>query len=159
MTRVAVLRDPTVPASASCAPSRPRRHHLGCELRPIDVRDAGEIERAITAFAQAPNGGLIVLERLRSAHRELIIMLAARHRLPAIYSNRSSSSGGLISYGPDCSTSIGARPATLIVSLRARSPPTCRCRRRPSTSWSSTSRPPRRLALTCHRRCSPAPTR
>ena len=76
---------------------------LGVELRPIDTQDAGEIERAVVAFASGPNGGLIaatgggVLK-----HRELIVALAARHRLPAIYAYRSHvMSGGLMSYGLD----------------------------------------------------------
>ena len=76
---------------------------LGVELRPIDTRDAGEIERAVVAFASEPNSGLIattgggVLQ-----HRELIVALAARHRLPAIYAYRSHvMSGGLMSYGLD----------------------------------------------------------
>ena len=62
---------------------------FGVELSPVDVRDAGEIERAITAFAPAPNGGLIVTaSALATLHRELIITLAARHQLPAVYSSR-----------------------------------------------------------------------
>jgi putative ABC transport system substrate-binding protein len=76
---------------------------LGIELRPIDTHDAGEIERTVVAFAREPNGGLIattgggVLK-----HRELIVALAARHRLPAIYAYRSHvMSGGLMCYGLD----------------------------------------------------------
>ncbi len=118
-------------AIQAVAPSR------GVELRPVDVRDPGEIERAITAFAQGSNGGLIVTGSAPAAvHRKLIIALAARHKLPAIYANRYFvADGGLLSYGPDLSTSSGARPATSIASSRARSQPTCRCRRQPSTSW------------------------
>jgi putative ABC transport system substrate-binding protein len=73
------------------------------ELRPVDTRDAGEIERAITAFARDSNGGLIVTgSSAASVHRELIIALAARYRLPAIYFARHFvTGGGLISYGPD----------------------------------------------------------
>ena len=76
---------------------------LGVELSPIDVRDAGEIERAIAAFARSPNGGLIVTaSALATVHRDLIITLAARHKLPAVYSDRFFvTGGGLISYGPD----------------------------------------------------------
>ena len=76
---------------------------LGVELRPVDVRDASEIERAVTAFARSANGGLIVTASgLALVHRELIIALAARHRLPAVYPHRSFViGGGLISYGPD----------------------------------------------------------
>jgi putative ABC transport system substrate-binding protein len=104
MARAAVLRDPTVPqgigqfgAIQAVAPS------FGVELRPIDVRDATEIERGVTAFAHSSNGGLIVTgSALAVVHRDLIITLAARHKLPAIYWDRFFvSGGGLISYGPD----------------------------------------------------------
>jgi len=71
------------------------------ELRPVDVRDEGEIERAITAFAQSPNSGLIVTgSPLSASHRDLFITLAARYRLPAVYWARFwVAAGGLISYG------------------------------------------------------------
>ena len=76
---------------------------LGIELNPIGVRDASEIERAITAFARYPNGGLIVTGSAPAAiHRDLIVTLAARHKLPAVYYGRFIvAAGGLISYGPD----------------------------------------------------------
>jgi putative ABC transport system substrate-binding protein len=104
ITRAAVLLDPASPAESgmftaiqSVAPS------VGVELSPFGMRDAGEIERALTAFASGSNGGLIVLgSTLANIHRELIITLAARHRLPAVYSDRLFVvSGGLISYGPN----------------------------------------------------------
>jgi|RhiMetdeSRZDD1v2_1073273.scaffolds.fasta_scaffold11079_13 putative ABC transport system substrate-binding protein len=104
VTRAAVLRDPTIvsgigqfAAVQAVAPS------LGVDLSAVDVRDAGEIERAVTAFARSSNGGLIVTANaLATRHRDLIIALAARFRLPAIYSNRLFvNDGGLISYGPD----------------------------------------------------------
>jgi putative ABC transport system substrate-binding protein len=73
------------------------------ELSPVDVRDGGEIERAVTAFAREPNGGLIVTgSPSQAVHRKLIITLTARHRLPAVYPYRyMTTDGGLISYGPD----------------------------------------------------------
>jgi putative ABC transport system substrate-binding protein len=73
------------------------------ELRPVNVRDEEEIERAIALFAQSPNSGLIVTGGPQiTSHRDLIIALAARHRLPAVYYQRFwALSGGLISYGPD----------------------------------------------------------
>jgi putative ABC transport system substrate-binding protein len=104
MTRAAVLRDPAIAsgigqfgAVQAVAPS------LGVELSPVDVRDAPEIERAVAAFASSGNGGLIVTPSpLANRHRDLIIMLAARHRLPAVYAWRYYvTDGGLISYGPD----------------------------------------------------------
>jgi len=103
-TRAAVIRDPAIAtgvgmwgAIQTAAPS------LGVELRPLGVRDAGEIERAITAFAHSPNGGLIVTgSALAVVHRELITTLAARYRLPAVYTlPLMANAGGLISYGPD----------------------------------------------------------
>jgi len=104
VTRVAVIRDSTnasgigqFGALQAVAPS------FGVELRPIDPLDAGEIERAVAAFARGPNDGLIVTSStLAVVHRDLIIALAARHRLPAVYSvRRFGAGGGLISYGPD----------------------------------------------------------
>ena len=76
---------------------------IGLEANPIEVRDANEIERAIAAFAGSANGGLIVTSSaLAVAHRKLIVALAARHRLPAVYPFRYfATGGGLISYGPD----------------------------------------------------------
>src|SRR5262249_22062288 len=73
------------------------------ELPPVDVRDAGESERAVTAFARRSNGGLIVTGSAAAiVHRELIATLAARHHLPTVYPGRYSvTAGGLISYGPD----------------------------------------------------------
>ena len=100
----AILRDPAIASGAgqyaviqAAAPS------LGVELRAVGVKDAGEIERAITAFALSSNGGLIVTgSPLTLVHRVLIITRAARHRLPAVYPFRYfATSGGLISYGPN----------------------------------------------------------
>jgi putative ABC transport system substrate-binding protein len=75
----------------------------GMEVTPIDVRDVGEMERAIAEFARAPNSGLIVLSGfLAGLNRGAIIALAAQHRLPAVYASRDAvADGGLISYGPD----------------------------------------------------------
>jgi len=104
VTRAAVLRDPAIAsgigqfgAIQAVAPS------LGVELSPVDVRDAPEIERAVAAFAGIPNGGLVVTASPSSTiHRDLIIALAARHKLPAVYWERFYvAAGGLISYGPD----------------------------------------------------------
>src|SRR5262249_20114891 len=73
------------------------------ELKPVNVRDAGEIERAIAAFARGSNAGLIVTgSALATVHRDLIITLAGRHKLPAVYFTRHFvAGGGLVSYGPD----------------------------------------------------------
>jgi len=104
VTRAAVLRDPSIATGpAQFAAIQAVAPSLGVELRPIDVRDEGEIERAIALFAQSPNSGLIVTGSPQAApHRHLIIALAARHRLPAVYFARFwTADGGLISYAPD----------------------------------------------------------
>jgi putative ABC transport system substrate-binding protein len=104
VARAAVLRDAAIPSGIgqfsviqSVAPS------LGVEVSPINIVDSAEIERAVTAFARAANGGLIVAaSALATVHRDLIITLAARHKLPAVYFNRVFvARGGLISYGAD----------------------------------------------------------
>ena len=104
LTQAAVIRDPAISAGLgqwgaiqSAAPS------LGLEVIPVNVRDANEIERGIAAFARKSNGGLVVSGSARVvAHRNLVIALAARHKLPAVYPQRFYvDAGGLISYGPD----------------------------------------------------------
>ncbi len=104
VTRAAVLRESAIAAGPgqfgaiqAVAPA------VGVQVSPIDVRGAGEIERDITAFAQSPNGGLIVTgSPAATVYRGLIISLAAKYRLPAVYNSRFyATSGGLLSYGPD----------------------------------------------------------
>ena len=103
--RVAVLRDPALGSGTSqFAVIQAVAASLRMEeVTPVDVRDVGEIERALTAFARSPNGGLILTgSALAIVHRDLIIALAARHRLPAVYYERYfAAAGGLISYGSD----------------------------------------------------------
>jgi len=104
LMRVAFLRDSANPAGiAQFGAVQAAAQSLGVELRPIDIRDAGEIERSIASFARAANGGLIVTPGASvSAHHDLIIMLAARYKLPAVYTSRPMViGGGLICYGPD----------------------------------------------------------
>src|SRR6516164_2823838 len=104
VTRAAILRDPAITggigqfgAIQAVAPS------LGIEVSPVNVRAADEIERAVADFARSPNGGLIITgSALAIFHRHLIIALAAKHRLPAVYFQRTLvADGGLISYGAD----------------------------------------------------------
>jgi putative ABC transport system substrate-binding protein len=104
VTRAVVLRDSAssvaggqLGAIQAVAPS------FGMEVIPVGVRDASEVEHDVTAFARSPNGGLIVTGSAGAlVHRDLIITLAARHRLPAVYTDRTFvTGGGLISYGPD----------------------------------------------------------
>jgi ABC-type uncharacterized transport system substrate-binding protein len=103
VTRAAIIRDPTLTSTvAQFAAIQSAATPLGVELSPIDVRNSGDIERAAAAFARAPNGGLIVTSGGSSTRRILIITLAARHKLAAVYPFRYFvTSGGLISYGPD----------------------------------------------------------
>ena len=104
VTRAAVLRDLAIAAGIgqfaiiqSVAPL------VGVDVIPVNLGDAAEIEREVAAFAQSPNGGLILTASALSAvHRDLIITLAARHKLPAVYQERNYvAAGGLISYGPN----------------------------------------------------------
>jgi putative ABC transport system substrate-binding protein len=104
VTRAAVIRDPDqISGGGQLGAIQGAALLLGVELTPIDVRDVGDMERAITAFARRPNGGLIVTATaLAQMNRSVIIALAARHRLPAIYpAGLYVTDGGLLSYGPD----------------------------------------------------------
>jgi ABC-type uncharacterized transport system substrate-binding protein len=104
VTRAAVVRDPTITSGiGQFAVIQSVAQSVGVEVSAINPRDAGEIERAVTTFANAPNGGLIVAaSALATLHRELIIALAARHKLPAVYYRRYFvTTGGLVSYGYD----------------------------------------------------------
>jgi putative tryptophan/tyrosine transport system substrate-binding protein len=103
-TRAAVIRDPAIPsgigqwgAIQTAAPS------VGVEVSPVNIRDAGEIEHALTAFARSSNSGVIVTgSALAQVHRDLIVRLSSQHKLPAVYFERLFvTGGGLISYGPD----------------------------------------------------------
>ena len=136
VTRAAVLRDPSLPtgigqfaAIQSVAPSK------GVEASPVNLRDAEEIERTITVFARSPNGGLIITaSALTTIHRDLIVTLAARHQLPAVYPIRLFvASGGLISYSPDRIDQFRRAAGYVDRILKGRSQPTCRFRHRPST--------------------------
>jgi putative ABC transport system substrate-binding protein len=104
VTRVAVLRDPALTAGiGQFAVIQAVAPPLGIDVSVINLGDAAEIERAITAFAREPNGGLILTaSALAAVHRDLIVTLAARHKLPAVYISRFFvAGGGLIAYGPD----------------------------------------------------------
>jgi putative ABC transport system substrate-binding protein len=103
VTRVAVLHDATLPSGeAQLAAIRSAAPEFGVELSPVDVRDGEKMAHALTAFAREGNGGLIVaMSTIANSHRDLIIALAARNRLPAVYPNPFYvTDGGLVSYGP-----------------------------------------------------------
>jgi putative ABC transport system substrate-binding protein len=102
--RVAVLRDPAIVSGVGqFAVIQSVARSAGVEVRAVNVRDAGEIERPIAAFARGANGGLVVTaSALAVVHRKLVVALAAQHKLPAVYYRRLfATDGGLISYGPD----------------------------------------------------------
>jgi putative ABC transport system substrate-binding protein len=104
VTRAAVLRDSALPTGiGQFAVIQSVSRSVGVEVSPLNLRDAGAIEPALAAFARLGNSGLIVTASpLSLVHRELIIALAARHKLPAVYWERYfAAAGGLISYGPD----------------------------------------------------------
>ena len=161
LTRAAILWDPAITAGIgqfaviqSVAPS------LGVDVSPIDLRDAGEIERAVATFAQSSNGGLILTaSALSVVHRNLVVALAIRHKFPAVYTNRGFvTEGGLISYGANFIDQYrrgavyvdrilkGGRPADLPVQA-------------PTKYELVINLPPGRSASTCRPRCSRAPTR
>jgi putative tryptophan/tyrosine transport system substrate-binding protein len=129
VTRVAVIRNATIAGGGQLGAIQTAAPSFRVDLRPIDARDAGAIERGLAALAREPNGGLIVTGGAAAlSYRDLIVMLAARHRLPAVYPGRLFvTGGGLISYGPDSSDQYrraagyadrilrGAKPADLPV--------------------------------------------
>jgi putative ABC transport system substrate-binding protein len=103
-TRAAVLRDPAVPAGiGQFAVIQSVAGSVGVDVIPVDLSDAANLARELADFAQSANGGLILTAGALSAlHRDLIITLAARHKLPAVYQERTyAEAGGLISYGPN----------------------------------------------------------
>ena len=134
---------------------------LGVQYVAAPVLEPTQIEPAITTLAHEPNGGLIISpDAFTITHRQQIITLAARYRLSTIYSERMFAvDGGLISYGADY-VYHSRQAASYVDQIRAvRTPPICPFSSRASSIWLSTSRPPRRWASKCRRRCSPPPTR
>jgi putative ABC transport system substrate-binding protein len=120
---------------------------IGLKLTTINVGNAAEIEEAIDSFAREPRGGLVVEpSTINAVNRELIVALADKRHLPAVYPYRYY-----------CTT--GARRRTLIAFCAARSPQTSRFNNRPNSNWLSISGPPRRWASTCHHNCSSSPMR
>ena len=162
VTRVAILRDSTNPAGiGQWAVIQAMASPLGIEMTPVSVREIGEIEQGIGAFARGSNGGLIVPVSARAVtHRQLIIAQAVRHRLPAIYPYRYFvTNGGLISYGPDLLDQYRRAAGYVDRILKGEKPADLPVQAPTKYELVSTSRPPRRSASKCRRRCSPAPTR
>ena len=161
--RVAVVRDPSVPAgSGGLAAIQTAAPSLGVELTPVGVRDPGEIERAVAAFARSPNGGLIMVGPLSSVqrHRDLIIALAARHRLPAVYSHSIFvTSGGLISYSPDSVDQYRRAASYVDRILKGEKPADLPVQAPTKYELVINLKTAETLGLECPRPCSPAPTR
>jgi len=162
VTRIAVIRDASLTSgTGQFAAIESAASAFRVELRAVGVEDAGEIDRGVTAFAHSPNGGLIVPgSALATRHRDLIITLAARHKLPALYFDRAFvAAGGLMSYGPvqidlyrQAASYVdrilkGEKPADLPVPHPTKYELVINLQR------------PGRSASPCRRRCSPAPTR
>ena len=158
-TRAAVFRDPATTygtgqlgAIQAVAPS------MGVELKAFGGRDAEEIERGITSVARTSNSGLIVTTSPPAAvHRDLIVNLAARYRLPTVYNVRYFvTAGGLISYGPDFVDQFRQAASYIDRILRGEKPADLPVQTPTKYDWSSTLRLPRRLASRSHLACSPA---
>ena len=124
VTRVAVIRDPTLAAGiGQFSAIQSVAQSLGVELTPVSVHDAGEVERGVAAFARSGNGGLIVTAGGTAYRRDLIIGLASRHKLPAVYPFRYHAvDGGLISYGPDTHDPIRSAAAYVDRILKGEKP-------------------------------------
>ena len=161
VTRAAVIRDPTrgygigqFAVVQAIAPS------LGMEVSPINAPDVSEIESAIAAFARSPNGGLVVALGGTAIHRDLIIALAAKHRLPAVYPYRYFvSGGGLISYGPDTIDQYRRAADYIDRIFKGEKPADLPVQTPTKYDLVINLRPPSRSASPCRPRCSLALTR
>ena len=139
VTRAAVLQQAGLPgALGQVGAVQAAGPTLAVEVKPLHVRDAASIEAGVTSFAQAPNGGMIVVAgALPQRHRDLIIGLTARHKLPTVYFERSFvTAGGLASYGANETDHYRRAASTSIAFLKVRNQPTSRYRLRQNMSWS-----------------------
>ena len=145
----AVLANPNAtPAMSDLREVEAAGRRVGKDVAIFYAGSEGEINSAFARIAQSRPGALLVVgDPFFNVRREQIVTLAARHAIPAIYEWREfAEAGGLMSYGANLSRPIACRASTLVASSRARSRPIFRCCNRPNSSWSSTSRPPRRSA-------------
>ena len=159
-TRAVVLRDSMIAAGPGFFGAiQAMASSLGVAVRPVDVRDAAEIERSVTAFAQGSNAGLIVMGSLAAvAKRDLIVALATRHRLPAVYHARVYVElGGLICYGPDFLDQFRRAAGYVDRILKGEKPADLPVQAPTKYQTCSISRLPRLSASTFQRRHSPAP--
>ena len=162
VTRAAILRDPAISAGIgqfgaiqAVAPS------LGVEASPVNVRDPDEIERAVADFARSPNGGLIITgSALAVVHRHLIITLAAKHQLPAIYFQRTLvADGGLISYGADLLDQYRRAAGYVDRILKGEKPADLPVQRPTKYQMVINLKTAKALGLEVPSTCSPSPTR
>ena len=162
VTRVAVIRDPEISAgTGQFGAIQGAASSFGLEVAAVSPREASEVERAIAAFARTPNGGLITTSSaLAIGRRDLIVGLAAKHKLPAVYYRRVFlTSGGLISYGPDV-IDLSRRAAGYVDRiLKGEKPADLPVKRPASTNWWSILKPQKHSASPFHRQYLPAPTR
>jgi len=161
VTRAAILRDTSPSGIGSYGAIQGVAPSLGVDTSPIGAQSANEIERAITAFAHSSNGGLIVVTNATTiVNRQLIISLAAKLHLPAVYGYPLFVTTVVSSATDRTASMSAAAPQVMpIASSGARIQRTFRCRSQQSTSLSSTGRPPNLSTSTCPRRSSPVPTR
>jgi len=162
VTRVAVIRDPEISAgTGQFGAIQGAASSIGLEVTAVSPREASEVERVIAAFARTPNGGLITTSSaLAIGRRDLIVGLAAKHKLPAVYYRRVFlTSGGLISYGPDV-IDLSRRAAGYVDRiLKGEKPADLPVKRPASTNWWSILKPQKHSASPFRRQYLPAPTR
>src|SRR6516164_9991427 len=162
LTRAIVLWDPAITAGiGQFAIIQAAATSAGVDLKPVNLSDAGEVERAITAFAGVPNGGLIVTaSALSTVRRDLIIALAARHKLPAVYFERYFvTAGGLISYGANFVDQHRRAAVYVDRILKGEKPADLPVQAPTKYELIINLKTAKRLALKYHRRCSPGSTR
>jgi ABC-type uncharacterized transport system substrate-binding protein len=161
MTRAAVLRDPTaITGIGQFAVIQSVARSTGVDVSPLNLRDAGEIEPAVKAFASSSNGGLIVVASpLATVQRNLIVELAARHRLPAVYFERLFvASGGLISYGADFEDQYRRAAGYVDRILKGEKPADMPVQAPTKFELAINLKTPRRSTSKCRHPFSPAPT-
>ena len=162
VTRAAVLRDPVVgTGTTQFAVIQAMAPLLRVEVNPVNVRDPSEIRSAVEAFTRSPNGGLIVTASARAVrHRDLITMLAARHRLPAVYPFREFvTAGGLISYGIDQNDNYRRAAVYVDRILKGEKPGDLPVQAPTKYELVINMKTAKALGLDCRHRCSRAPTR
>jgi putative ABC transport system substrate-binding protein len=162
LTRVAVFRDETLPAGiAAFSVIQAMATSVGLQVTPVSVRDSDEIASAVEAFAHSPNGGAIVTSgAMLTGHRDLILKLVARYKLPAVYYDRFSvAAGGLISYGPDFADQLRRAASYVDRILKGEKPGDLPVQAPTKYKLVINLKPRRHSGSPCRSRCLPAPMR